>query len=301
MDSEGTPESINHSTPIEERISAVEDFVEIASRLLIVGDLKWAEVEADCRLLAINAALRRQLESTRAAVLLAHQNLGHLAVSFVRASVEDVIYLCFFVSLPPEESQKLFLLLGNWDATRSLLAQRAYVGDEVMAILWYPKRFLDAVEIKRDQVRACLRALQKQYNWRGGDIPSAAWVAEQAGQKDLYDYLHAATSRTVHFSAGEIMRRGWGDPSGKMATDKAEFREHLTAFALDQLWRLYVETCKVAMPLMEAAGISSDDTLGWEEMEPVLNRLTAAGKVPLVHAAEWNLTPDGPLRPGRLT
>lgn len=289
------PKPVDRSVPIGERVDAVEEFIDVAGRLLAVGDLSWAAVEADYRLLAINSALRRQMESMRAATVLARTDLGHLAVAFVRASLEDVIYLGFFTSFDLADSQKLFLLFGNWDATRSLLAQRAYVGDDVMARLWYPEGFLDAVEVKRDQVRAELKVLQKQYKWGGGDLPSGAWVAERAKKKDLYDYLHAATSRALHFSAGEIMRRGWGHPSGMMSTDKPEFREHLASFALDQLVRLYTETWNVAMPLIEAAGVDSDNELSWENIEPVLSRVFGLGKVPLVHAAEWNLTPDGPL------
>jgi hypothetical protein len=272
-----------------------KSLIEVAGRLVAVGDLKWVDVDADYRLLAINVALRRQLESIRAAVVLARQDLGHLAVAFVRASLEDVIYLSFFVSLALDDSQKLFLLLGNWDMTRSLLAQRAYVGDDVMKELWYPTGLLDAVQLKRDEVRSQLKELQKHYKWPGGDLPSGAWIAEKADQKDLYDYLHAATSRSLHFSAGEIMRRGWGHPSGKLITDKPEFRAHLASFALDQLWRLYVETWKVTLPLMDAAAISSDDSLGFVDMKPVLSRLLALGRVPLVHAHEWNLTPEGPM------
>jgi hypothetical protein len=91
------------------------------------------------------------------------------------------------------------------------------------------------------------------------------------------------------------MRRGWGHPSGKLITDKPEFRAHLASFALDQLWRLYVETWKVTLPLMDAAAISSDDSLGSVDMKPVLSRLLALGRVPLVHAHEWNLTTEGPM------
>lgn len=290
----GASGPVVHGKSLVERVEAVEAFIEIAGRLVAVGDLKWVDVEADYRLLAINVALRRQFESIRGAVIFARQDLGRLAVAFVRASLEDVIYLGFFASLALEDSQKLFLLLGNWDATRPLLAQRAYVGDDVMNALWYPTAFLDAVQLKRDEVRSQLKELQNHYyRWPGGELPSGAWIAEKAGKKDLYDYLHAATSRSLHFSVGEIMRRGWGHPSGKMITDKLEFREHLASFALDQLWRLYVETWEVTLPLMEAAAISSDDSLGPVDMEPVLSRLLALGKVPLVHAHEWNLTPEG--------
>jgi hypothetical protein len=153
---------------LEERVEAVEAFIEIAGRLVTVGDLKWADVEADYRMLAVNVALRRQLESIRGAAVLARQDLGHLAVAFVRASLEDVLYLRFFASLALEDSQKLFGLLSDWDMTRSLLAQRAYIGDDDMKKLWYPTGFLDAVQLKRDNVRVQLKELQQSTNGQGG-------------------------------------------------------------------------------------------------------------------------------------
>lgn len=294
MEEAPAPTTKLKSTPLDERVAAVEDFVAINERLLSVGNLSWSDATADGRLLAINSALRRQLESLRASTTLARQGLGHLAVAFVRASLEDVMYLGFFTSLGQAEAQELFLAFGRWDVTRSLLAQRNYVGDEVMAQLWYPKAFLDAMEAERDKQQAALVVLRKKHGWQGR-LPSGDWIAERAGKRDLYEYLHAATSRALHFSAGEIMRRSWGEPGGIMTTDKPEFREHLAAFALDQLWRLYVDTWQVAMPLLSAACISSDDTLTFDELRPVLDRLLAAGKVPLVHAHEYNLTPDGRL------
>lgn len=286
---------INRPTPLAERVRALENFADIAVRMVSVGDLRWSAVDDDYRLLAINSALRRQLESMRATALLAQRDLGHLAVSFVRASLEDVMYLAFFASLDLQRSQKLFKLMGSWDALRSLLAQRSYVGDKAMARLWYPPGFLDDAQRSREQVRSDLATIQKEYRWSGGILPSGDWIADRVGHRDLYDYLHAATSRALHLSAGEILRRGWGEPGGKIVTDKPEFRDHLTAFAIDQLWRLYIETWQSAMPLLEAAGIGSDNALELSEIEPVLERMTSMGKVPLVHAHEWNLTPEGPL------
>ena len=256
MPASGERNSIEDVTPLTERIQAIEDFAELADRMITVGELRSSDVAADYRLLAINATLRRQAESIRAAALLARQGLGHLAVAFVRASLEDVIYLAFFVSLDLADSQELFKLMGNWDSLRSLLAQREYVGDEMMGQLWYSKAFLDAAAQSRDMVKTDLKRLQKKYKWSGGLLPSGDWIADQADQRKLYDYLHAASSRALHFSAGEIMRRGWGHPSGIIITDKPEFREHLASFALDQLWRLYIETWNVATPLLRT---------GWSE------------------------------------
>lgn len=65
-------------TALNERLEAVEGFADIADRLLAVGDLRWADVDNDYRLLAINSALRRQLESISAALLHCRQDgAGH--------------------------------------------------------------------------------------------------------------------------------------------------------------------------------------------------------------------------------
>ncbi|RZL71009.1 MAG: hypothetical protein EOP32_40680 [Rhodococcus sp. (in: high G+C Gram-positive bacteria)] len=262
--------------------------------MLTVGDLKWDDVEKDYRLLAVNISLRRQQDSMRAALLLSRHDLGHLAVALVRAAVEDVMYLRFFESLDLEQSQKLFVSMGNFDTLRALLAQRNYIGDKEMARLWYPKDFLDWAVAKSEETRAVLRVLKKQYGWTGGLLPTGVWVADRAGQRELYDYLFAASSRALHFSVGEIMRRGWIEPTGMLITDKRAFREHLASFALDQLWRLYLDTWRVALPMLDRAGISSAGSLYDDEILTAVARLRETGSVPLVHAHEWNLPPTTP-------
>jgi hypothetical protein len=114
-----------------------------------------------------------------------------------------------------------------------------------MKDLWYTTEFLDAAEERLNETRDALKELQTQYSWSGRIVPSANWIAEQAGQRQLYDYLHAATSRALHFSAGEIMRRGWGSPTGYMTTDPPIIREHLADFALFQLVLLFFKTWRL--------------------------------------------------------
>ncbi|MEU7794855.1 DUF5677 domain-containing protein [Micromonospora tulbaghiae] len=288
------PEHPDSGSPeLQARVEAVEEFVGLADRLFVLGGIEWSAVEADHRLLAINAAFRRQLESIKAAVSLARLDLGHQAVAFVRAALEDVMYLKFFLDLDRARSQRLFSLLGRWDGLRSLLAQRAYLGDERMTKLWYEIEFLDAAETQRSKTREELKELRKEYGWSGGLLPSGEWIAERAGQRPLYDYLHAATSRALHFSAGEIMRRGWGNPAGEVVTDEPEFRHHLAEFALHQLVLLFFETWTIVDDT-KAAGITVADNVEAVEVDAVVQRIAALGQVPLVHAAEWNLTPNGP-------
>lgn len=293
-----TEVSQEYLTSVVARVDAVDEFAKVLSRLVIPGQLTWAKVEADYRLLAINNSLRRQIESISASVVLARSDFGHLAVPYVRPALEDVMYLKFFGDLELQQSQKLFLALGSWDHLRSLLAQRAFIGDEEMHKLWYTPAFLDTAAASKIRARDALRELQKEHKWTGGETPSGAWIADRAGERNLYDYLFAATSRAVHFSAGEILRRGWGTPRGILVTDKPEFRGHLTAFALDQLVRLYMKTLALTSPLLTRAGVASadDDPHFDTQIRPVLERVFSFGRVPLVHAHEWNLTPQGPLR-----
>jgi hypothetical protein len=77
-------------------------------------------------------------------------------------------------------------------------------------VVW--QAFLERATEAKTRARDRLRALQKKHGWSGGDSPSGAWIADQADERHLYDYLFAATSRANHFSAGEVLRRGWGRP-----------------------------------------------------------------------------------------
>jgi hypothetical protein len=276
---------------VSDRLAATEEFVVLSDRLFIFGGIPWTTVAEDPRLLAVNVAFRRQLDAIKAATILARADLGHLAVSFVRAALEDVLYLKFLGELEKGKSQKLFILLGKWDALRSLLAQRAYVGDESMRGLWYTASFLAAAEAQRAEVREALKEVQQEYRWSGDILPSAEWIAERTGHRRLYDYLHAATSRALHFSAGEVMRRGWGNPGGEVGTREIGFQNHLTEFALYQLVLLFFETWK-AVDDTEAAGISIAGDIESEEVDEMVQRIGRLGRVPLVHAAEWNLRPS---------
>jgi len=47
----------------------------------------------------------------------------------------------------------------------------------------------------------------------------------------------------------------------------------------------------------ESAGVTLTQDIGESEVDAVVRRIAALGQVPLVHAGEWNLTPDGPLPP----
>ncbi|MDT2009991.1 hypothetical protein FXW78_51580 [Rhodococcus opacus] len=51
---------------------------------------------------------------------------------------------------------------------------------------------------------------------------------------------------------------------------------------------------RVALPMLDRAGISSDGSLYDDEIMTAVARLRETGSVPLVHAPEWNLPPTTP-------
>ena len=180
------------------RIEATEAVLADAKRLVVLGAMDWEEAMADLRLLAVNHVLRRQLDGLEGALLLARSRLGHLSISLVRLALDEMIWLKFLGTLSAEKATELLLALGVYDGLRSLLAQRDYIGDEAMKGLWYETSFLDAAQIRLDSSKTSLKALAKEFGWQRGLLPSAQWVASQADELDLYEYLHSATSVNGH-------------------------------------------------------------------------------------------------------
>ncbi|QOC94354.1 DUF5677 domain-containing protein [Micromonospora craniellae] len=288
--------AVNEDVDVEARVAAVEAWIAATKQALIIGDLTWDAAWPDLRRIAVNYILRRQLEALDATVVLAKVGLGHLAVGFVRPALDELLWMLWVKDLPQQDVQNLLMAMGRSDGIRSLLAQRAYVGDAVMQELWYPVTLLDAQEQQLTRVNDELAKIREQFNWSGRPLPSASWVAKQTGHKDLYDYLHAAASRALHFSMGEVLRNGWGEPGGKLVTLKPEFREYRTSFALYQLPLLFLETADACHEFFEHAGITElEDEALEKQILAAAQALGKFGRVPLVHAHEWNLTPNGPL------
>lgn len=287
---------VEENVNIEARLAAVETLIGGLKQAFVIGDLIWDAAWSDVRRIAVSYILRRQFEALNATVALAKAKLGHLAVGFIRPALDELLWMLWVKDLPRKDVQQLLMAMGRSDGIRSLLAQRAYVGDNMMEELWYPVAFLDAQERQQVPVKDELKRLRDHIGWSGSPLPTARWLAEQSGHRDLYDYLHAATSRALHFSMGEVMRNGWGQPGGKLVTLKPEFREYRTSFALYQLPVLLLETAIACEDFFEGAGVRTPEDGKLEErISAAATELGKLGRVPLVHAHEWNLTPIGPL------
>ena len=281
-----------------ERAEAIAELLRRIDAVVSVGPVDWSESRFSYLDLAINYTLRRQREALGASLLLIDGGLGHLSVGFVRPALDEWLWLAFLGGLDPAKANELLEAMGRYDGRRSLKAQRDHVGDAVMAELSFPPGFVDAQVDALASDKDRLSQLGVELGWGKGKtpLPTARWLADQSDAVDEYEYLHAATSRALHFSAGEVVRNAWGPLRGHLNTDDLRFRQHLCEFALDNLWRLWFRTALVAYDRADSAQISGLEDLLGDGPNDLLESVGPLGQVPLVDASEWNLTPGGPLK-----
>jgi Family of unknown function (DUF5677) len=90
-----------------------------------------------------------------------------------------------------------------------------------------------------------LKPLKQKYGWRK-DKPSVSQMAKSCGLDEVYDYLYAATSRTVHFSPSVLFRMGWGSekPDQPYTFSTAHFNGYYDSFNVFYGSYLFVLLCE---------------------------------------------------------
>ncbi|KSU73667.1 hypothetical protein AS032_20900 [Rhodococcus qingshengii] len=269
----------------------VGELLPVFELLLSRQPIQWSDVENNMCLIGARFALTRQFESLRAAVELCNVDLGHLAVGFVRPACEELLWLQYLATLDESVAHDVYLALGSNDVMRSAQATHDFLGVEMMTQNGFPSGFSEFLTRVVPAQRKSLKAVGKSLGWptTRSPVPSTQWISEQVGQRKLYDYLYAASSRAVHFSAGEGLRRAWGDPDGAISVEDVHHRLYLADFALWQLTKLFLQTISNTEPWQgEFVPIETD----FKDDADALDRLSAFQDlpgVPLVIAGEYEL------------
>lgn len=287
VDGPDPPEMSDSGSPLERFERSAAEFIEIFDVLLTSLDLKFSPT-IPLRAVVARAVAERQVNALRASIVLGKKNLGQLASAFVRQACEEQIWLKYIAQLEPAVADKLLLAMGNSDSMRGLLAFRDYAGLDVLVKLGFPARFVQWADVCVDKVKSDFSDLGGQLGWPNRKRPpSTDWIADQVGDRRTYDYLFAASSRVVHFSAGEAFRNTWWDT--EMRLHLAEERQnHQYAFALHWLILTALETVINAFMIMES---SSEIELDGDTLLDAARRYTELGSVPLVIPEEFNLRP----------
>lgn len=261
--------------------------------------IEWGDLDNQCLSIAFRVSALRQVEAFEAAVTLAQHGAGHLVVGFIRPACDEYFWLLYLHAIEEQLARKVFLALAAYESTTNLLAQQQFTGKKTMKALGFPAQYVNQSAKARSDSRQFLTHLANRLEWptnnepRASPIPSTHWISNRAGQGRLYDYLYAATSRSLHFSAGEITRRAWGAPGGVLTFNEPQHSRYRTHFGVYWCGELLVRTLADA-GRKHYEGIDEIPTEIGDSYLSAVRLFAPGGKVPLVIPEEFNLPRQRP-------
>jgi len=206
----------------------------------------------------------------------------------LRAACEEYLWIKYLARLSRVNAEQLVTLLLQSETTDSLKAQDDYVGRRVTKEL--------GLEDERAASEAGIPLLKKQRKALGlklrwepriienGKLPSIAFIAKAVDETGLYQFLYHASSRYVHFSPVELLRRAWGR-TGNVSVSSAHFSDYWGDFVLYWGVTLFIKT----IPELVNLGLDISD----ESLKPIGDAIIEAAKsigehgaVPIITAVE---------------
>jgi len=263
---------------VQSVLDSMRSYVEAAS------DLIWSPSDGFLPIVH-RAILRRQFDSLEAISHLVAEGKGYAAAPLLRPACEEFIWVKYLAAISVDESEELLRCVASGELLASLKAQDDFGGRTVTTELGLAA-FLDNAQAREDHVRAQLRTLGRKLDWparaiEGGQLPGVSWLAGKTGERKVYKFLYHASSRFVHFSAAELLRRAWGRP-GSVSVRSVHFSDYWSAFALYWGLRLFLDTviqlCQA--PEMPEGKLNEADLLS------AVERIGAFGQIPIVTAEE---------------
>jgi hypothetical protein len=186
------------------------------------------------RQLLFRSILRKQFESLEAIAKLSSEKQGHISVSLLRPMCEELIWLEYLLSMSPQDAELLLLSMGRIGIYETFCAQRNYAARKHMGDLGFPAKtegqLAQAAAVAEQHITGLAAKLQWP-NKRRGILPTVRFLAASVKRDDVYTFLYHATSRVVHFSVPELMRRIWGRP-GEMTISSNNYERYWADFSL---------------------------------------------------------------------
>ncbi|HEV7567358.1 MAG TPA: DUF5677 domain-containing protein [Microbacteriaceae bacterium] len=255
-----------------------------------IDELSVCTLGASITSVVMRASLRRQAESLTAIGRLVASDEGFAAVPLLRPACEELIVGRYLALVSPSQSDAILQACAVKQVAHSLAAQRAMVGDDVIERLGLTDYLLRSTS-KSEAADENFTRLRVELGWpafrQAPGLPSTKWMARKTGSLDLYEYLFHATSRTVHFSVAELLRRAWYRDDGEITISSSQFERHWAAFALYEGSLLLAETAIVVWNVLESLGEGAPfDSLEQAAVLSATERIGKHGRVPIITALE---------------
>ena len=259
-------------------LDSMRSFVEAAS------DLTWSPCDGFLPIIR-RAVLRKQFDSLDVVSHLVAQKRGYAAATLLRPSCEELIWIKYLAGIATTDAEELVRCTTTLELIDSLEAQDDYGGRTVTKELGLLAALEGASE-RKDVIRAQLSALGERLGWdhhtvQNGQLPNLKWLAKATGQTAVYKFLYHATSRFVHFSGAELLRRAWGKP-GSVSIRSIHFRDYWGSFALYWGLSLFLDS---AIEVCDTPGMPKEG-LNEASLLSAAQRVGAHGRVPIIAAEE---------------
>jgi Family of unknown function (DUF5677) len=264
---------------------AVKGFlVETTSIIEQISHIDWKESDGMVPVI-FRAILRRQYESLSSIVEISGSERGYSAVSLLRPACEELIWIKYLKHIGIQDANELLRLMAVTEIGKTIEAQLEYAGPDAMKSLGFPVAFTSAQSASAFEAKRRLRVLGRRLNWGNsgrGEIPSVFSIAKVTDNLALYKFLYHATSKFVHFSTHELMRRAWGRP-GALSISSDTFARYWSAFSLRWGLQFYLETLLEGLDWIED---QDSPELSEARIMEAAEAIRRFGLVPIVTAEE---------------
>ena len=236
------------------------------------------------------AILRRQFESLQAISQLVATGDGFVAGPLLRSACEELIWVKYLTNIPTEQAEQLVVYFALDERHRSLHAQDKFAGRSVTEGLGLLP-FLEESNTFRKGWRQRIRDIGTRLDWpersiRECQLPPMWWLAKATDEQSAFDYIYHATSRYVHFSVHELLRRAWGNPwEGTLSVSSIHFRDYWAHFCLYWGLLLFIRTDQ-ALVSGEALIVKEIDEAKSAKILEVMKRIGKLGIPPIISAEE---------------
>ena len=269
-------------------------------------DIIEPDVEANCNLpwkpsdgflpVIFRAILRRQFEGLQMISQSVESGSGFILGTLLRPACEEFIWAKYLVKIPTDDAQRLVTYFSLDEMYRSLHAQDKYAGrsiTEKLGLLPY----LENSNSTRSGLLVQLCTLGTRLDWpknvrKTGRFPPVSWLAKVTEEQPTYDFIYHATSRFVHFSPHELLRRVWGNPwKGTFSVSSSHFGDYWAHFCLHWGLSLFLRTIEALGEFIDLPTIDLPTEMSGTKFTralEVLKEIGRFGETPIITAEELN-------------
>jgi hypothetical protein len=237
--------------------------------------------EQDFFKLVLLAIVVKQHESLQAILALDKNAEGFSAVPLLRAMCEELIWVRYLATVKTEERASIISALASVGLFETFTAQEGYGVPNLDFGQGWKERAEVSSAASADALRIIFRAQGFQLR-NNATAPSVWQLAKKADMESTYKLLYHATSRAVHFSVPELLRRIWGRP-GSMKVSSQTFERYWAAFSLYWGGWIYSLTFIESLLILQEPEIADETVIALQE---AALKIKSRGAIPILTAEE---------------